>query len=80
MDEFAVRQAIDCHWNDFEDSVQYSSSLSFSADYIITRNPKDFAHSAISVYTPTEFLLIPYLLEDSVTTILNESEAEYHKS
>ena len=80
LDEFTVRQAMDCHWNDFEDSVQYNSSLSFSADYIITRNPKDFAHSAISVYTPTEFLQIPYWSEDAGVTILNEPEVEYHKS
>ena len=64
--------AMDSDWNDFEDSVQYNSSLSFSADYIITRNPKDFVHSTIPVYTPTEFLQIPYWMEDSGIMTVNE--------
>ena len=50
-----------------------------SADYIITRNPKDFVHSTIPVYTPTEFLQIPYWLEDAGTMTANESMVEYHK-
>lgn len=80
LEESTVKQAMDCNWYDFEDSVQYNSSLSFFADYIITRNPKDFARSAIPVYTPTEFLQIPYWLEDSGTTVLNEPEVEYKRT
>ena len=78
LDESIVKKAMDSDWNDFEDSVQYNSSLSFSADYIITRNPKDFVHSTIPVYTPIEFLQIPYWMEDSETMTLNEPPMEYH--
>ena len=46
---------------------------------IITRNPKDFVHSTIAVYTPTEFLQIPYWSEDAGTMTANEPMVEYHK-
>lgn len=41
---------------DFEDAFQYYSALNNSADIIITRNPKDFSHSAIPVMTAEEYL------------------------
>ena len=47
---------------------------------IITRNPKDFVHSTIAVYTPTEFLQIPYWSEDTETMTLNEPPMEYKKN
>ncbi len=43
-------------FKDFEDAVQYQSALYVKADYIITRNQKDFERSKIPVRTPTEFL------------------------
>lgn len=42
-------------WADFEDSVQYGSADSISADYIITRNKGDFTLSPIPVLTAEEF-------------------------
>lgn len=41
---------------DFEDCLQDECALDFSADYIITRNPKDFAKSKVQALTPEEFL------------------------
>ena len=43
-------------FKDFEDAVQYQSALYVKADYIITRDQKDFKRSKIPVRTPTEFL------------------------
>ena len=44
-------------FNDFEDALQYHSALKVKGlDAIITRNPKDFRHSRITVLTPKEFL------------------------
>ncbi|MCL1807056.1 MAG: PIN domain-containing protein [Oscillospiraceae bacterium] len=51
-----IREALDLGWNDFEDSVQYTAGKSIPADYIISRNPKDFANSQISVVTPEDFI------------------------
>lgn len=43
-------------FTDFEDAVRHQSALYAEADYIITRNQKDFKKSTIPVFTPTQFL------------------------
>ena len=53
--ETNIYEALDLQWDDFEDSVQYVIGQSISADYIITRNPKDFSNSDIKVMSPEEF-------------------------
>ncbi len=42
---------------DFEDAIQYYCAKSIYADYIITRNTKDFTHSKITVITSDKWLL-----------------------
>lgn len=49
-------QALNAHWKDFEDAVQYSVSKGLRAKYIVTRNTKDFENSEIAVVTPAEFV------------------------
>ena len=51
-----IYQALNLDWDDFEDSVQYVVGESFSADYIVTRNTKDFSSGSISAVTPEEFI------------------------
>lgn len=41
---------------DFEDAMQYHCARKVGADYIVTRNTKDFATSLIPVYSPSDFL------------------------
>lgn len=48
----------DIGFRDFEDSLQNVCATSVSADYIITRNKKDFADSTIKVVTPSEFIAL----------------------
>ena len=43
-------------FSDFEDCMQLQCALSLHADYIVTRNVKDFAASEIPAVTPEEFL------------------------
>ena len=43
---------------DFEDAIQYACAESIDADYIITRNIKDFGNSNIKAITPDEFLKV----------------------
>ena len=38
----------------FEDAVQSATVASVHADYIITRNLKDFTKSKVMAFTPTE--------------------------
>jgi predicted nucleic acid-binding protein len=54
--ESCIYEALDLKWNDFEDCVQYVTGKNISADYIITRNPHDFADSKIKVVSPDTFL------------------------
>ena len=51
-----IHEALDLNWNDFEDSVQYVAGQNISAEYIITRNPKDFDGSQIEIISPEGFL------------------------
>lgn len=49
--------AIDSDFADFEDAVQYYTSLNIdTVSYIITRNKKDYKKSTITVLTPEEFI------------------------
>lgn len=43
-------------WNDFEDSVQSVTAERIHADYIITRNIRNFAKSNVIAFTPSELI------------------------
>ncbi len=43
-------------FSDFEDAVTASTAVREHADYIITRNVKDFANSPVPAITPIDFL------------------------
>ncbi|MEZ4920012.1 MAG: PIN domain-containing protein [Saprospiraceae bacterium] len=52
-----VLQALKNNFNDFEDSIQYSTALTIEGlEAIITRNIKDYRNSEIAVFTPINFL------------------------
>ena len=44
------------NFTDFEDCLQDECAVSVFADYIITRNVKDFSVSHIRAVTPTDFI------------------------
>ena len=39
-------------WSDFEDAVQSATAEAIHADYIVTRNIKDFVKSKVVAFTP----------------------------
>ena len=43
-------------FSDVEDCLQMECAIDFSADYIVTRNVKDFSNSKIPAILPGEFL------------------------
>lgn len=51
-----VAQAIKSDFDDFEDAVQFYAAKSANADFIITRNVKDYKQSTIPVLTAEQFL------------------------
>ncbi|MFZ5575041.1 MAG: type II toxin-antitoxin system VapC family toxin [Pseudomonadota bacterium] len=56
VDHQILQQALTLGWRDFEDAVQAVTAAQCQADYLVTRNPRDFKQSLIPVMTPSEFL------------------------
>ncbi len=52
------QQALVLGISDFEDAVQAAAALQIGADYLITRNTKDFKASPVEVRTPGEALAL----------------------
>lgn len=51
-----LTRAAELNWNDFEDAVQSVTAERIHADYIITRNVRDFSKSKVIAFTPSELL------------------------
>ncbi len=51
-----IGRAAEMQWDDFEDAIQAVTAKRIHADYIITRNVKDFKESEVIAFTPAEFL------------------------
>jgi predicted nucleic acid-binding protein len=56
VNDTVIDQALSSKFTDFEDAVQYYTAVSANADFIITRNTKDYTYSAIPVLTAEQFL------------------------
>lgn len=51
-----LTRAAELNWNDFEDAVQSVTAERIHADYIVTRNVRDFSRSKVMAFTPSEML------------------------
>jgi len=51
-----IYKALELEWEDFEDSVQYTVGEALSADFIVTRNTRDFSSGSIPAITPEQFI------------------------
>lgn len=49
-----VKEALARKWNDFEDCLVARCASKIGADYIITRNVRDFARSSVRAITPEQ--------------------------
>ena len=56
VNRLVIENALKSKFTDFEDSVLHESARHAGAEYIITRNIKDFKNTKIPAFTPTEFL------------------------
>lgn len=52
-----LSKAVEMNWKDFEDAVQSATAEQIHADYIITRNVRDFTRSKVVAFTPTELIM-----------------------
>ena len=51
-----LSRASEMHWEDFEDSIQSAIAERIQANFIITRNVRDFKQSKVMAFTPSEFI------------------------
>jgi len=51
-----LSRASELNWDDFEDAVQSTTAERIHADYIITRNVRDFTKSKVPAFTPSELI------------------------
>lgn len=51
-----IRKALSMDFKDFEDALQSACASRVKADYIITRNIRDFVNSKVMAIKPTELL------------------------
>lgn len=56
VNDRTVDDALASNFDDFEDAMQYYAAVKCKADFIITRNVKDFAGTKIPVMTPDDYL------------------------
>jgi predicted nucleic acid-binding protein len=56
VDQATIEQALNLDYRDFEDAVQMMSAVQCKADYLITRNIKDYQPALIPVIQPVDFL------------------------
>ena len=57
-DQQILNQAIDSGFKDFEDAIQFFSAVRLGADYLLSRNVKDFPPDSMPVMTPEAYLSI----------------------
>lgn len=51
-----ITSAAEMKWDDLEDAVQSAIADCIHADYIITRNARDFRDRRVTAFTPAEYL------------------------
>lgn len=60
VDREVLLGALDAGFSDFEDAVLHEAACTAGAAAIVTRNGKDFARSALPVFSPAELLAALY--------------------
>lgn len=56
VNRLVIEKALESRFTDFEDSVLHESAIHAGAEYIVSRNIKDFKNAKIPVFPPIEFL------------------------
>ncbi len=58
VDQNVTEQALNLPYQDFEDAVQMMAAVHAGADYLITRNPRDYKAGPLPVLRPAELLAL----------------------
>jgi len=54
VDGVTIEQALNLPYRDFEDSVQMMAAVQCKADYLVSRNIRDFQPAVVAVVSPAE--------------------------
>jgi predicted nucleic acid-binding protein len=58
VDQGVIEQALNLPYQDFEDAVQMMAAVHAGADYLVTRNPRDYKSGPLPVLLPAELLAL----------------------
>lgn len=58
VDQNTIEQALNLPYRDFEDAIKMMAALQIRADYLLTRNVKDYQPAPLDVIQPVELLAI----------------------
>lgn len=58
VDQNTIEQALNLPYRDFEDAVQMIAALQIHADYLVTRNLRDYQPAPMRVIQPVELLAV----------------------
>ena len=58
VDQNTIEQALNLPYRDFEDAVQMMAALQVHADYLLTRNVRDYQPAPMEVVQPAQLLAI----------------------
>jgi predicted nucleic acid-binding protein len=58
IDQQVIFRALALSWQDFEDAVQMAAALNSQANYLVTRNTKDFKDELVQVLQPGDLLAL----------------------
>lgn len=58
VDQDTILKGLALGWSDFEDALQMLCADTAGADYLVTRNTRDFESDSIPVVTPAQLLAI----------------------
>jgi len=56
VDNQTIERALNSHFSDFEDAIQYYTALQNGIPVLVTRNVKDYVETDLTVHTPQEYL------------------------
>ena len=51
-----MEKAAEMKWNDYEDAIQSATAERIAADFIVTRNVRDYKQSKVIAFTPGELI------------------------
>lgn len=58
IDQTVIEQALNLPYDDFEDAVQMMAAVRSGADYLVTRNVRDYKAALLTVLQPAELLAL----------------------